>query len=81
MIAKKKAVLDRIRQLEDAIRRAKEHLQSGEHANWVGFRALFAQKLKAGKELPPHKDWVRNVYLPRMERELVRAEKVLERLA
>ncbi len=80
MIAKRKAVLDRIRRYEDAINHAKEYLQSGEHANWSGFRPLFTKKLRAGKQLPPHKDWVRNVYLPRVETELTRAEKALERL-
>jgi hypothetical protein len=80
MLIKKKAVVERVRQCEDGIRRAKEYLDSGEHSSWVGFRPLFVRKLKAGKELPPHRDWVRNVYLPRMERELARAEKVLEQL-
>jgi hypothetical protein len=80
MLMKTKAVVERIRLCEDAIRRAKEYLDRGEHSSWVGFRPLFVQKLKAGKEVPPHRDWVRNVYLPRMEKQLARAEKVLEQL-
>ena len=41
---------------------------------------MFVRKARDGNELPPHKDWVRNVYLPRAEKELAQAEKVLERL-
>jgi hypothetical protein len=80
MNAKRKAVLDRIESLDEAIRRAMEYLDSGKHAHWSGFRPLFVRKLRDGKELPPHKDWVKNVFLPQMERALSRAEKVLDRL-
>jgi hypothetical protein len=77
--AKRKAVLERIESIEQDIDRAKEYLESGKHAHWSGFRPLFAPKFKDGKELPPHKDWVKNVFLPRKERALRYAEKVLER--
>jgi hypothetical protein len=80
MNATLKDVLDRIELLEQAIGRAREYLDSGRHARWAGFRPLFVRKLRDGKELPPHKDWVRHVFLPRMEKALSRAEKVLERL-
>ena len=80
MNTKRKAVLDRIESLEQAIRRAREYLESGEHAQWSGFRPLFDRKLKNGQELPPHKDWVKNVYLPRKEKALRHAEKIVERL-
>jgi uncharacterized protein YqcC (DUF446 family) len=80
MNAKRKAVLERIEKLEQAIRRANEYLESGKHADWSGFRPLFVRKSKDGKELPPHKDWVKNVFLPRMEKALGRSEKILERL-
>jgi hypothetical protein len=80
MNAKRKAVIDCIESLEQAIRRAREFLESGKHAGWHGFRPLFDKKLKDGKELPPHKDWVRNVFLPRTERALTRAERILDRL-
>jgi uncharacterized protein YqcC (DUF446 family) len=80
MDAKRKAVLDRIESLEQAIRNASEYLKSGKHAHWIGFRPLFDRKLKDGKELPPHEDWVKNVFLPRMEKALSRTEKILERL-
>ena len=80
MNAKRKSVLDRIELLEQAIRKAREYLESGKHANWHGFRPLFDRKLRDGKELPPHKDWVKNVFLPRTEKALGRAEKTLERL-
>ena len=77
---KRKAVLERIESIGQAIARAKEYLESGEHADWIGFRPLFDSKFRDGKELPPHKDWVKNVFLPREEKALRYAEKVLERL-
>ena len=80
MNAKRKAVLDRIDGLEQAIRKARAYLDRGAHANWAGFRPLFDPKQRNGTELPPHKDWVRNVFLPRTEKALTRAEKILERL-
>ncbi len=80
MNAKRKAVADRIESLEQAIRRAREYLESGKHAEWHGFRPLFDRKLKDGKELPPHKDWVKNFFLPRVEKALTRTEKLVARL-
>ena len=80
MNAKKKAVLDRIKHLEEAIAKGREYLESGAHADWRGFRPMFAAKTRDGKKLPPHQNWVRNVFLPRRERALRYAEKVLERL-
>lgn len=77
---KKKAVLERIKHIEEGIVRAKEYLETGEHAHWHGFRPLYVDKVKDGNKLPPHKDWVRNVFLPRLERSLARSEKVLDRL-
>ena len=78
--AKKKSVLERIESIEEAIGRAKEYLESGKHGRWNGFRPLFMPKFKDGQRLPPHKDWVKNVFLPRKERALKYAEKVLERI-
>lgn len=80
MNAKRKAILDRIESLQEAIGRANEYLESGRNARWRGFRPLFVRKLRDGKELPPHKDWVKSVFLPRMETALSRAEKILGRL-
>jgi hypothetical protein len=80
MSAKRKSVLKRIRAIELAIGKAKEYLESGAHANWRGFHPLFVHKVKDGKEMPPHKDWVKNFYLPRMYKALGRTEKILERL-
>jgi hypothetical protein len=80
MNAKRKAVLDSIELLGQAIRKAREYLESGKHANWNGFRPLFNRKLRDGKELPPHGDWVKNVFLPRKEKALSRAEKILQQL-
>lgn len=80
MLATKK-VRERIHSIERSIRKAKEYMESGEHAHWFGFRPLFVDKVRDGKELPPHKDWVEHVFLRRLERMLVRTERVLERLA
>ncbi len=78
MNARRKAVRDQIESYEDAIAKAKEYLESGKHANWRGFRPLFAGKFKEGKELPPHRNWVKNVFLPRQEKALSRAERLIE---
>ena len=78
-ILKTKEIVERIRSFEDAIRRASDYLESGKHANWVGFRPAFSDKTRGDKSVPPHKDWVRNVYLPRMERALTRAKRLLEK--
>jgi hypothetical protein len=74
---RKKAVLDRIKHLEESLTRAHEYLATGKHAHWHGFRALFRTRLRAGEELPPHQDWVRNVFVPNTERALKQAERVL----
>ena len=81
MNSKKKAVLDRIRHLEDEITKGREYLENGSHSHWQGFRPLFAAKVRDGKVLPPHKDWVKNVFLPRRERALIKAERTLEKLS
>jgi hypothetical protein len=80
MNAKRKSVLERIESFEQALAKAQEYLESGKHAHWIGFRPLFVHKVTDGKELPPHKDWIRNVFLPKNEKALRRAEKTLERL-
>ena len=77
---KKAPPVKRIQVIERTIANAKEYLATGNHAHWNGFRPLFVRKFKNGKELPPHKDWVKNVFLPRMEKELRREEKLAERL-
>jgi hypothetical protein len=79
MDQKRKAVLDRIQRIEEAITKAHEYLESGKHADWRGFRPLFDVKVRDGKILPPHKDWVKNVVLRNLERRLRRAEKLLDR--
>jgi hypothetical protein len=75
----KKDILARIQRYEEAIAKANEYLESGRHAQWRGFRALFSTKVRDGKELPPHRDWIKNVFLPRMEKALNRAEKALDK--
>jgi hypothetical protein len=76
----KEAILDRIKNLEEAIAKGQAYRESGAHPGWCGFRAYFATKIRDGKVLPPHKDWVKNVFLPNRERALGKAEKLLERL-
>ncbi len=75
-----RAILDRIKTLEEAINKGREYLESGAHADWRRFRPLFVPKMTDGKASPPHKDWVKNVFLPRREGALKRAERLLERL-
>jgi hypothetical protein len=81
MNSARQAILNRIKSIEKSIRIAKEYLEDGKHANWRGFRPVFNRKMKNGKELPPHKDWVKNVYLRHMEIALRKAEKRLDRLS
>lgn len=76
---KRRDILNRIESLHEAIEKATQYLETGKHADWGGLRALFVQKVRDGKELPPHKDWVRNVFIPRKEKELARAARLLER--
>jgi hypothetical protein len=80
MNTKIQAVIGRIDRTEEAIIKGREYLESGEHANWHGFHPLFDKKVRDGKAMPPHRDWVKNVFLPRQERALRRAEKLLQKL-
>lgn len=82
MDPKIKAIHDAIKRLEEAIAIGREYLETGNHAHWQGFRPLFTQKVNPsdGKVFPPHKDWVKNVFLPRKERALRRAERLLDAL-
>ena len=80
MDPKIQAVVKHIERIEDAIIKGREYLESGDHADWPGFRSLFHNKVQNGKAAPPHRDWVQNVFLPRSERALRRAEKALQRL-
>ncbi len=81
MNSKKSSVLDRIKHLEDAISKGNEYVESGKHAHWHGFRPWFVNKVRDGKELPPHKDWVKNVFLPRAQKSLAAAQDTLDRLS
>ncbi len=81
MNPKKKAVLEHIRSIEDDLEKARDYLETGAHANWRGFRPLFTPKIKDGRRLPPHKDWVKNVFIPAREEAIRKAEKALERLS
>jgi hypothetical protein len=79
-ISKQKAILGRIERLELAIVKGREYLETGADPQWRGFQPLFDKKVRDGKILPPHRDWVKNVFLPRRERALNYAKKVLARL-
>jgi hypothetical protein len=78
--SKRKEILARIGRIEAAITKAREYLDSGKHAEWTGFRPLFVDKKRDGEVLPPHRDWVRNVFLPRYERALEIAWKKLDKV-
>lgn len=80
MNSKEKAILDRIKLLEDGMAKGREFLEFGKHADWNGFRPLFAKKVRDDKVLPPHKDWIKNLFIPRHERALRKAHKSLERV-
>ena len=77
---KKKAVEDRIKNLEDALTKVQEHLENGSHADWHGFRPLFMPKIRNGKAIPPHRAWIKNVFIPSKERAVRKAEEILDRL-
>lgn len=77
---KRKSIFDRIRHLEDALTKGREYLATGEHAAWQGFRPMFFDKVKDEKIAPPHKDWIRNVFIPRSERALKKAQDQLDKL-
>jgi predicted transglutaminase-like protease len=76
---KRADIAKRIKMLEADILKAKEYLETGEHANWHKFRPLFTDKIKNEKSMPPHKDWVKNVFLPNCEKKLIEAERLLDR--
>ena len=78
MNPKKKAVLERIKSLDEELTKARGYLETGAHSDWRGFRPLFAPKIKDGRELPPHRDWVVNVFVPAREKALRKAEKQLD---
>jgi len=76
---KKRDIAERVRQLEADMLKAHEYLKTSEHSSWHKFQPLFNQKLSDGKAIPPHKDWVRNVFIPNLEKALNEAEKQLNR--
>jgi len=77
---KREGIERRIRRLEATVKLANEYLDTGAHADWGGFRPLFVDKWKDGKPCPPHKDWVRNVFIKRCERLIGESMKALKRL-
>jgi len=80
MKSNRKDILERIDRPKEALSKAHEYLETGAHADWHGFRAMFSPKIRDGKLAPPHKSWVKNVYIPNREKALRRAEDLLEKL-
>ncbi|MCB1841216.1 MAG: hypothetical protein KDI61_13290 [Alphaproteobacteria bacterium] len=78
-VYKKKAILERIKSLEDALAKAQEYLETGAHAEWHGFRAYFKPKIKDGQEVPPHREWVKNVFIRNCEKAIQEAERKLDK--
>jgi len=78
-IYKKKAILNRLQVIEEEIAKANEYLETDAHSHWHKFRPFFVDKIENDKVSPPHKDWVKNVFIPRRIRELKRAEELLDR--
>jgi len=77
---KRKKLEERIKNIESGLRRAYEYLEDGSHSHWHGFRPYFKPKIKNGVEQPPHKDWVKNVFIPAREKAIRKAEDLLDRL-
>jgi len=80
MSSKRKAILDRIHHLEEALTKGREYLECGKHAHWHGFRPVFVDKCLDGELVAPHQDWVRKSFLPMTERALKRAWDQLEKV-
>jgi hypothetical protein len=76
----KRTLLERIKSLEDSIVKGREYLECGKHARWHRFQPWFVKKVKDGEVLPPHRNLVKNVFIPRYERALAGAEKKFEKL-
>ena len=74
----KKAIVERIQRHEEALAKAREYLKTGAHSEWHEFRALFAQKNKDGQAAPPHRDWIKNVFIPNCEKAIHKAERKLD---
>jgi hypothetical protein len=51
---KKKAILDRIKHIEEAIAKGRGYLENGKNAHWHGFQPWFYAKVRDGKIMPPH---------------------------
>lgn len=81
MKSKREAILDRIRRMEGEIAKGREYLETGAHAYWIGFRPAFVPKMKDGRPSPPHRDWVRNVFIPARERAIRKSESILESMS
>ncbi len=80
VVGKLKSFEATISRVDTAIKLANDYLETGEHADWHGFRPLFVGKFKDGKPCPPHTDRVINFFLRDCRRPLRDASRALERL-
>lgn len=78
MDLKKKNIIERIQRHEEALVKAREYLETGAHSDWHGFRGFVTQKVKDGRVAPPHKDWIKNVFIPNCEKAIHWAERKLD---
>lgn len=76
---KKRNIAKRVKSLEEDLIKAREYLENGAFSNWHKFKPLFFNKIKDGKVEPPHPDWVKNVFIPNIEKALCKAEELLDR--
>lgn len=71
----------KIRWCEHQLKLAYRYLDTDQGSDLHIFRPLFDKKLDAsGKALPPHKDWVKNVFIRRREKAIVRLHQLLRRI-
>jgi hypothetical protein len=75
-MTKRRAILDRMKKLSEALTKANEYLASGAHGHWTGFRPLIGGS--CGRL--PHRVWIANVFIPRRVRALRRCEIALEKV-
>lgn len=73
--------MGKIRWCEEQLDLAYRYLETDEGSDLRIFRPLFSNKLNvSGNVLPPHKDWVKNVFIRRRENAILRLQKLLRRL-
>ena len=80
-MAKRSSVMATRRWCEDQLKLAHRYLGTDEGSDLRIFRPLFDNKRDAsGDALPPHKDWVKHLFIRRREKAIVRLHKLLRRI-